>query len=392
MYFVLLVLTVVFTSFVAAIYLLYYLLVVRSERNGKFLEFLTNITLHPIAREDLPNVTILIPACNEEETINARIENISQFDYPHEKIEVLILNDYSTDNTCEIAQKSFKTFGLNGTVISHERRQGVNALYNIGFAKASSEFVLTTDADALMLNDTLLKSVKILLGLKDVGGVAAKMIPTHTKITPSTRASDSYTDAYYGMLESESAFSSTFPGGSSCMLVRKSAFSKISSDYGSSDGNISLAIIRNGFKFIVAPCVTFLEPMSQKFGEMRRQKVRRATRLLQSSFMNRKILFSKKYGSFGRIIFPLRLLMMAVAPPLILSSVLLLLAFAFTFSLPLAGFLIAVLILVLLIGSRTNLKIPNLLVSFLLHQVYLLAGFLLSFRKMKNWAHIRRIQ
>jgi hypothetical protein len=45
-----------------------------------------------------------------------------------------------------------------------------------------------------------------------------------------------------------------------------------------------------------------------------------------------------------------------------------------------------------LIGSQTNLKIPNLIVSFMLHQVYLLVGFLLSYKKMKNWAHIRRIQ
>jgi poly-beta-1,6-N-acetyl-D-glucosamine synthase len=389
---VLLVLTAAFSAFVAAIYILYYLLVGRSEKKRKFFEFLNNITLHPITREDLPNVTILIPAYNEEETINARIENISQFDYPKEKIEVLILNDCSTDNTCEIAQKSFKTFGLNGTVLSHERRQGVNALYNIGFAKASSEFVLTTDADALMLKDTLLKSVKILLSLKDVGGVAAKMIPTHNKITPSTRASDSYTDAYYYMLESESALYSTFPGGSSCMLVRKSAFSRISPEYGSSDGNISLTIIRNGFKFIVAPCITFFEPMSQRFGEMRRQKVRRATRLIQSMFMNRKLLLSEKYGSFGKTIFPLRLIMMTVAPPLILSSIFLFLAFTCTVFIPLTVVLSAVLVSVLLIGTQTNLAVPNLIASFLFHQVYLLAGFVLSYKKMKNWSHIRRVQ
>ncbi len=388
----LLVLSLAFLGIVSAIYLLYSLLVLHTSKKREYVELLEKIVQSPFKRADLPNVTILVPVYNEEETMYAKMKNISESDYPLEKIEVLVLDDNSTDKTGEIAQKAFGAFGLKGKILSNDTRRGVNALYNSGFEKADSEFILTTDADALMLPETLSKSVKIMLSLDDVGGVAAKMTPIHNQTTASTRTAEAYTDAYYLMLEAESAIFSTFPGGSSCMLVRKSAFANIPPAYGSSDGNISLTIIKRGFRFILAPCVPFFEPVSQKFGEMRRQKIRRATRLIQATLLNRDILFSDKYSEFGKTIFPLRLLMMTLAPPLALASILLLLAFAYTTSLLVGSILLAAAIIVLLLGTQTNFKMPRLIVSFLTHQIYLFAGFLLSFKKMNVWPHIERLQ
>ncbi len=388
----LLLLSLVSLTISLSIYSLYYLLIIRTKSKTAFLKRLCSLADSPLNEEEIPRVTILIPTFNEEETINAKIENISKFEYPSNKIEVLVLDDCSTDNTIRMAENAFRAFSVKGRVIPNDKKQGVNALYNIGFNLAQTDLILTTDADALLMEDTLLKSIKIMLKMPDVGGIAAKMTPTHNKITPSTRASDVYTDSYYSMLESESAIHSTYPGGSSCMLVRKSAFSTISPNYGSSDGNISLTIIRNGFKLILAPCVPFLEPMSQRFGELRRQKVRRATRLIQSAYMNRSILFSKKYGKFGLLIFPLKFLMMTIAPPLLLLGTILLPVSIATLSLPLGGLLVFALASIIVLGLQTNLKVPNLLTSFLLHQTYLLEALVFSRRKMKNWAHIRRTQ
>jgi hypothetical protein len=132
--------------------------------------------------------------------------------------------------------------------------------------------------------------------------------------------------------------------------------------------------------------------MSQRLGERRRQMTRRATRLIQAALLNRDILFSGKYGEFGTTIFPLRLLMMTIAPPLTLLSIFLFLAFAYTVSLPLTGLLLAAAILVLLLGTQTNMKMLRLIVSFLIHQTYLLAGFMLSFKKMNVWPHIERVR
>lgn len=44
-------------------------------------------------------VTILIPARNEEKVIGRTLEFMSKLDYPVDKLEILVLDDVSTDNT-----------------------------------------------------------------------------------------------------------------------------------------------------------------------------------------------------------------------------------------------------------------------------------------------------
>jgi biofilm PGA synthesis N-glycosyltransferase PgaC len=389
---ILLELSFAFIGVVFAIYFSYFILVLRTRKKEEYIKKLISITENQIDPEELPNVTILIPAYNEEETIYDKIRNINEFDYPQNKIEIFVLDDNSGDKTREIAEKAFRDFGLNGKIIQNETHRGVNASYNQAIARVNSEYVLTTDADSRIPPNSLLKAVKVLVRLKDVGGVAAKMIPSHNKATPATRTAIAYANSYNSMLIAESAIFSTFPGSTSCMLMRKSAFSPISTSYGSSDGNISLSILKKGFKFILAPCIDYYEPISQKLFEQRKQKIRRASRLIQSTLLNLDMLFAKKGREFSRTIFPLRLLMMTLCPVLALASIFLFLAFAYLTSLLLFGILLFFGALVFVLGIGTNIKTLNLVASFLIHQAYLCIGFVLSFRKMSVWEKIERNQ
>jgi len=364
--------------------------VLRTKKKEQYINKLQSIINNTIDPKELPNVTVMIPTYNETETIYAKMKNISEFDYPLDKLEVIIVDDSSVDNTREIANSAFRDFNIKGRIIMNEVRSGVNVSYNRAIPQVNSEYILTSDADALIPPDSLLKAVKVLLELKEVGAVAAKMIPLGNKTTVASRTAIAYANSYNVMLTAESALFSTFPGSTSCLLMRKSAFSPISNTYGSSDGNISLSIIKNGFKFIMAPCIVYYEPISQRLLEQRRQKIRRATRLLQATLLNLNILFNRKYAEFGETIFPLRLLMMTLCPVLILLSIPLFFIFMFINSLPLFAILSACAVLVLAAGAKTNIKAFNLILSFLIHQAYLFLGVFLSFRKMSVWKKIER--
>src|SRR5438132_5611184 len=56
-----------------------------------------------LADDDLPLVTLLIAAHNEERWIGARIENALAQDYPREKLEIVVASDGSRDATVAIA-------------------------------------------------------------------------------------------------------------------------------------------------------------------------------------------------------------------------------------------------------------------------------------------------
>jgi cellulose synthase/poly-beta-1,6-N-acetylglucosamine synthase-like glycosyltransferase len=387
---VLLALGLSFAGAFLAVYLVYSVSVLRTKKKKQYLESLRLTVEEPIEVEHLPKITVLIPTYNEEKTIRSKIKNISEFDYPRDKVEVLIMDDSSTDKTREIADSAFRDFDVEGKTVRNDVRSGVNVSYNRGIPAADSEFILTTDADAIIPPDSPLKSAKVLMKFKDVGAVAAKMVPMSSEKTSATRAAVAYSSSYDLMLIAESAICSTFPGSTSCMMMRKMAFSPFSAPYGSSDGNLSLSIVKKGFRFILAPDITYNEPITESLREQRRQKIRRATRLIQSTFINVDILFKRQYGEFGRRIFPLRFLMMTFCPVLFFSSAIFLLIFAFLESPVVFALLVSLAVAIILLGAKTDNRGLNLVTSFSIHQAYLCAGLFLSCRKMPLWKGIER--
>jgi poly-beta-1,6-N-acetyl-D-glucosamine synthase len=55
--------------------------------------------------EDLPNITILIPAYNESQVIDRCLNSVKMQNYPHGKMEVIIINDGSSDLTADKVMK-----------------------------------------------------------------------------------------------------------------------------------------------------------------------------------------------------------------------------------------------------------------------------------------------
>jgi poly-beta-1,6-N-acetyl-D-glucosamine synthase len=371
------------------VYLAYFSMILRTSKQKEYINTINNTITLNVNSNELPVVAILIPAYNEEEIIYNKIKNISEFTYPLERIEVIILNDSSTDNTINIAKSAMKEYHINGTILSNEVRSGVNFSYNNAIANVKPEFILTTDSDAIIPSNTLENLVKILLNMTNVGGVAAKMIPIQHNLTTTTKISTSYNSMSNSMLLAESSIFSTFPGSTSCMLMRKSAYMRMSDTHGSSDGNISLGVVKMGFKFIWAPSVVYYEPISENITEQRRQKIRRATRLIQSTLQNRDLLFSKKFGLFSNVIFPLRFLMMTVVPLLILSSIPIVFVTSILYF-PNFFVLLLIIILLTIVGTIANISIFNLITSFLFHQVYLSIGLLTSYKSMNVWKKIER--
>lgn len=388
---VLLKLSFIMIAVVTGIYIYYYFAVIKTKKKNEYVENLKEIMQRVISKADaFPKVAILIPTYNEEAIIYEKIRNVSEFDYPHYKFEVFVLDDCSTDQTVKIAHEALQTFGLKGRIVKNETRKGVNALYNEAISQVDSDLILMTDADVIAPRDSLKKGVKILQELEAVGGIGFRIVQVGKEPSASMRTAEVYSGLLMSMLIAESSIHSTFPGSTSFMLIRKSAFSPISTSYGSSDGNISLSIIRRGFRFILAPNIEYYEPSPRMLREQMRQKIRRAARLIQSVLLNCGLLFNRRYKEFGMIIFPLRFMMMTICPIFLMLSIVLIFIFTYFVSILWFAILFACAIALLLLGAKSDIKIFNWIVSFLLHQIYLSVGLLISYRKMNIWKGIER--
>lgn len=104
-----------------------------------------------------PNVSLLIAAYNEEETIAEKIKNSLELDYPKDKIEIVIVSDGSTDKTDEIV----KTFIISGVKLFRvEGRVGKTEARNQAVLAMKSEIIVFSDATAIYEKNVIKKLVR----------------------------------------------------------------------------------------------------------------------------------------------------------------------------------------------------------------------------------------
>jgi len=100
----------------------------------------------------LPKVSVVVAAKDEEKNLPSCIGSLIKIDYPNELIEIIIVNDQSTDATATVienATKKFKNIIRVDAKESPTLRGKVNALSQ-GIDAAKGEYVFLTDADCIV--------------------------------------------------------------------------------------------------------------------------------------------------------------------------------------------------------------------------------------------------
>ena len=95
-----------------------------------------------------PKVTVVVPVKNEAACISDVVQTVLASDYPRSLLEVIVVNDGSTDDSWERLQ----LFRDNPrvTLINHERNFGKRVALASGFSKAKSDIVICIDSDSFV--------------------------------------------------------------------------------------------------------------------------------------------------------------------------------------------------------------------------------------------------
>jgi len=102
----------------------------------------------------LPKVSIIIPAYNEEETLGKLLDSLMKLNYPKKKLEVIVVDDGSTDRTGEIVKKFKRVKLIKG------RHKGVGAARNLGWKKSKNDIILFLDADMKVTTNYVKEIIK----------------------------------------------------------------------------------------------------------------------------------------------------------------------------------------------------------------------------------------
>lgn len=138
-----------------------------------FIQLLKNSYVFKKKRaHDFPLVTIVVPAFNEERTVIPTLESADKLDYPKEKLQVIAVDDGSTDNTVKLVQ-SFIRNKTHFSLILKANGGKASAL-NAGLRVAEGEFFACLDADSEVAPDAL-------------GNMLAEFSDNVAIVTPSMR-------------------------------------------------------------------------------------------------------------------------------------------------------------------------------------------------------------
>lgn len=110
------------------------------------------------------NVSIILPAYNEEKDIKDVLDSIMKQTYPKSKLETIVIDDLSTDKTYEIASQ-YPVKIIKG------KHEGLGAAENLGIKNSKGDIVLFVDADQILDKDYVKEIVKPFEDEK-VGGVS----------------------------------------------------------------------------------------------------------------------------------------------------------------------------------------------------------------------------
>ena len=124
--------------------------------------------------EEAPVLTVIIPAYNEGAMVRKSIDSVARAKYPHDKLEILAVDDGSTDDTWQYIQQAAAEHGALVTAVRFAKNQGKRAALAEGFRRARGEFVVTIDSDSVIEEDTLLAVIGPFSDPR-VGAVAGKV-------------------------------------------------------------------------------------------------------------------------------------------------------------------------------------------------------------------------
>lgn len=242
----------------------------------------------PYSRENAPDVSVLIPAFNEEDVIGKKLENALSVEYPG-SVQIVVISDGSTDKTSEIVS-SYCSDDRIDFIDLPERKGKANAL-NRGADFACGEILIFTDASIMLRDDALWEIVRPFSD-PDVGCVSGE-----------DKIEEGGGEGLYGKYELslrryESQLGSIVGASGSFYAQRK----ELVSDFpeGAAPDFLSvLNTVKHGYRAISTPkAIGYMTAVDDSGGEFRR-KVRTVIRGMTALFRNRSLLNPFRFPRFA---------------------------------------------------------------------------------------------
>ena len=253
-----------------------------------------------------PRVCILIPAHNEETVIKKTLEAMLRLEYPAGKLEILVINDGSSDRTGEIVESVSRVDRRIRcyNVPKGEGGRGKSRALNLGLKQTDAEVIAVYDADNQPLPDALKYLVAEMLLHPELGAVLGNFRTINKDRTWLTRFVSIETMSFQAILQAGrwALFKvATLPGTN--FVIWKHLLDDLNGwdeDAITEDSELSIRVYMRGYKIKYIPFAVTLEQEPETISVWAKQRTRwvRGNNYVVTKFLREIPQFQNKFLAF----------------------------------------------------------------------------------------------
>ena len=239
----------------------------------------------PTDDDELPDVTFLVCAYNEQDVVDMKMKDIYQLDYPKNKLHIAWVTDGSSDNT----NSYLKTYPDVDIIFTPERK-GKTAALNHGLSLVKSDITVMTDANT-MVNPGAIKEIVRLMQDPKVACVAGeKRVMARHKGQAAAEGEGLYWRYESALKRMDSELYSAMGAAGELNAIRTALYEPMPENALLDDFVMSMRMVDKGYKIAYSSDAYASEYGSANLQEESKRKRRIAAGGLQSCWWLRKMM------------------------------------------------------------------------------------------------------
>jgi cellulose synthase/poly-beta-1,6-N-acetylglucosamine synthase-like glycosyltransferase len=244
---------------------------------------------------EMPLITVVIPAYNEEAQIRGAIESQLAQDYPAELRQILILSDASNDGTDDIVRE-YESRGIE--LLRMPTRSGKTAAENASVQHIRGDVVINSDSSVRM-HPRALSHLANAMRDPRVGVASTRDVSVAGHGDASNAAEAGYVGYEMRIRQLETVAGGIVGASGSGYAMRTALHRKpVRADL-SRDFSAALTAHRNGYRAVsVEPAICYVPRTASLRSEYKR-KVRTITRGMETLYFNRELVDPMRHGMFA---------------------------------------------------------------------------------------------
>lgn len=258
-----------------------------------------------------PTVSVIVPCYNEERTIAGTVLSLLALEYPKKKLDIVVIDDGSTDGTRAIAERLSKAHPQ--VRYFYKENGGKYTALNRGLEVSRGDIVGCLDADSFVAKDALAESVKYLERDPSIMALTPVMKVHRPRSVLERMQAVEYTfGIFFKKMFDNLASISVLPGPFS--LYRREVFARVGAfrrAHNTEDMEIAFRMHAQGLKIANAHTAYVHTTVPKTLRALLTQRVRWSQGYLQNSLDYRYMYGNPRFGHLGMFALPFGLLAFA---------------------------------------------------------------------------------